>query len=175
MSHKNTVEHIKSKIIYPDIPGACHWWSGYKVGMGYGMVRYDGRDIMAHRFLWELEKGPIPDGLQIDHLCNNPACVNIEHMRLATPRENSLAPQSRSLARAYADRECCPKCGGPFFIQKDGNKVRRRCRACMNERQNTAQRRRWAADSLMRDKQRQRRADAKAVLAVPAAPTSALS
>lgn len=44
--------------------------------------------ILVHRLAWELANGPIPKGLQIDHLCHNRACINVAHMEVVTPSEN---------------------------------------------------------------------------------------
>jgi len=45
--------------------------------------------IYAHRISYELANGPIPDGMQVDHICLNPACVKPEHLRLATQKQNN--------------------------------------------------------------------------------------
>lgn len=160
-SRKNTIDVVMAKVAKSQSPDGCWYWLGYTV-KGYGVVRFDGKDVMAHRFFWGLEHGEIPDGMYLDHLCRNPRCVNPSHLRLATPRENTLAPHSRALPAMYAARTHCPKCGDEFFIQKDGSKIRRRCRRCLNERQNKASRKRWAASDSMRDRQRERRASAAA-------------
>ena len=59
--------------------------------------------IPAHRYAWEREHGPIPDGMFIDHACHAPACVLVEHLRLATPQQNSQnrrgATKGRDLPR----------------------------------------------------------------------------
>ncbi len=55
---------------------------------GYTRIRVNGKKTMGHRAAWEKVNGPIPDDLQIDHLCRNRWCVNPEHMELVTREEN---------------------------------------------------------------------------------------
>ena len=69
--------------------GECLIWTGAKNGDGYGQLRANGRVTKAHRYAWECENGPIPDGMEIDHICHNRACVNVDHLRLATHQQNS--------------------------------------------------------------------------------------
>lgn len=66
----------------------CLIWTGGGTAGGYGQLHVDGRVVYAHRFAWEQENGPIPDGMVIDHGCWNRACVNVDHLRLATPQQN---------------------------------------------------------------------------------------
>ena len=68
--------------------GDCLVWMGSKP-KGYGRIRVNGKLQETHRFSWERTNGPIPDGMLIDHTCHNKACVNIHHLRLASPAENS--------------------------------------------------------------------------------------
>lgn len=77
----------------------CIVWMGAINDDDYGQMRIDGRMILAHRYAWLREKGPIIDGLECDHVCRNRSCVNIEHLRLATRSENSAyrAPAVRDL------------------------------------------------------------------------------
>jgi hypothetical protein len=114
---------------------ACWLWTGYKTRHGYGKMRFRKRGYWAHRFMYELLRGPIADGLLCHHVCENPSCVNPKHLALLTPREHSEAHEHRSArkaARARGERTHCPH-GHPFDEAntrwtKDGHG--RRCRAC---------------------------------------------
>lgn len=72
----------------------CWLWTGTFGSAGYGMLSRGGgrgaRSVGAHRAAYELMVGPIPAGLQIDHLCRVRACVNPAHLELVTVRENVL-------------------------------------------------------------------------------------
>lgn len=69
--------------------GECLVWQGSKYPNGYGQIAVGhGKMQLVHRWAWEQQHGTIPSGMQIDHMCHNRACVNIEHLRLATPKQN---------------------------------------------------------------------------------------
>ena len=70
-------------------PGGCVLYTGRKNESGYGMIRSGGSMQLVHRVAWEIEHGPIPDGLTLDHMCHTRACFNLAHLRLATRRQNS--------------------------------------------------------------------------------------
>lgn len=66
----------------------CWVWTGNFQTHGYGTITVDGKGRVAHRFRWEKVNGPVPDGLELDHLCRNRACVNLDHLEPVTHAEN---------------------------------------------------------------------------------------
>lgn len=88
--------------------------------------RYKGH--RAYKWRWEHEHGPVPDGLELDHLCRNRACVNPEHMEPVTHEENnrrSLSPTAINARKAH-----CPA-GHPYAEDNlRSGQTGRKCRAC---------------------------------------------
>lgn len=79
--------------------GDCLVWTGSKWGSGgYGRMTIKGRGVSAHRYAWERVNGPIPEGKIIDHTCFNPACCNVEHLRLCTTPLNNQNKSGSSIS-----------------------------------------------------------------------------
>ena len=66
----------------------CWIWTATVTSWGYGQFWLNGKHVKAHRYSFELAHGPIAEGLDIDHLCHNRACVRPEHLRAATRKQN---------------------------------------------------------------------------------------
>jgi len=79
------VEYLEQDMGY-ETP--CWVWQRSIAPSGYGCVRVTGKTRTAHSVYWERENGPIPTGLQLDHLCRNRACVRPSHLEPVTQTEN---------------------------------------------------------------------------------------
>ena len=67
----------------------CWEWQAYKDRNGYGVFGLDRKVRKAHRVSYEFANGPVPAGMPIDHICHNPGCVNPEHLRKVTTKQNA--------------------------------------------------------------------------------------
>ena len=115
------------------MPFGCWVWTGEILEHGYGRVSWGPHRYPAHRVAYELYVGPIPEGMQLDHLCRNRRCVNPAHVEPVTCRENLLRGNTR--AAANAAKIVCTRCQKPYDFTRtcrDGYK-RRVCRSCRNE------------------------------------------
>ena len=66
----------------------CIEWNGSSDQKGYGHLRISGKLVKAHRYAWARQNGEIPKGLIIRHKCDNPKCVNIDHLEIGTHIDN---------------------------------------------------------------------------------------
>jgi hypothetical protein len=109
----------------------CIPWAGVINNDGYGVARYKATTMGAHRLAWITAHGPIPAGLQIDHLCRNRRCVNVDHLELVTPKENTRrAPWSQvtECPRGH------PLSGDNLKVQIQNGYAQRSCKTCQRER-----------------------------------------
>ena len=112
-----------------DRTGDCWLWLAAKDGAGYGFATVGKQRQKAHRAAYELLIGPIPEGLQLDHLCRNPPCVNPAHLEPVTGRENTLRGISPIAVNARKTR--CKR-GHSFTPENTIHRPsgRRACRTC---------------------------------------------
>ena len=118
----------------------CWVWTGGKSNNGYGRFTVGSSSrVYAHRFAYEDQVGPIPDGLVIDHLCRNRACVNPAHLEAVTNRINTVRGEAGDWQRSKTH---CPS--GHAYTTENTRIYRtwRYCRSCERER---SARRRGAA------------------------------
>lgn len=111
--------------------GSCQEWDGTLDAKGYGRIWHEGRWALAHRVIYEREVGPIPDGLTLDHVCRNHACVNVDHLEPVTHRENVLrgeGPTAMNAAKTVCVRG--HSLADAYVIPSSGS---RRCRECHRE------------------------------------------
>ena len=90
--------------IGPD--GKCHNWTGARSANGYGAVQIDGSARPAHRIAWEIANGErVAPGLHVMHSCDNPICVNPDHLAPGTPLANMLDKTKKRRGNAPAGEQ----------------------------------------------------------------------
>jgi HNH endonuclease len=111
----------------PDL-GPCWLWTAGIDEKGYGRFWINGRRWRAHRWAYEQKHGPIPEGLEPDHLCRIRACVRDNHIEVVTHRENAM--RGTSFSSLNAVKESCPQ--GHLYDAANTKlyEGRRYCRAC---------------------------------------------
>ncbi len=102
--------------------GQCWEFTGATSASGYGELRVEGRAVKAHRVAYELFVEPIPDGMEIDHICRNRSCVNPLHLRVVRD-----LGQASNTANANLAKTECPRGHAYDSYRQSGA---RRCSEC---------------------------------------------
>lgn len=106
------------------LPSGCWEWRAHTNQFGYGFFWLEPHMVPAHRFSYEQVNGPVPSGLELDHLCRNRACVNPLHLEAVDHRTNVL--RGASLQAENARKTRCPY-GHEFSPRPSGGRI---CRTC---------------------------------------------
>lgn len=142
---ESLLERIRARVIVT--ASACWEWQGSTNGNGYGEIRIKQRKHYVHRLTVELTRGPIADGMDIDHLCRNRSCCNPDHLEVVTRHVNIMRGDNPDFQRRrFAAITHCPQ-SHPYdaantYVTKAGT---RQCKACTRAR-NKARRQRQRAN-----------------------------
>lgn len=104
---------------------SCWIWKGSKTPANYGLFWTNIKKIYAHRFSYQEANGDIPDGLVLDHLCRNPACVNPQHLEAVTHKVNIL--RGVGLSAQNARKNKCKRGHDFDIVRKNGSRC---CSIC---------------------------------------------
>jgi hypothetical protein len=121
---KPLIKRVRGKMFIGD---GCWEWRGSRLVSGYGLLVNADGSLLAHRVVYELLVGPIPDGMELDHLCRNPSCVRPSHLEPVTHAENT---RRGNAGKHQASRTHCPQ-GHEYTAENTYvHNGRRNCRAC---------------------------------------------
>ena len=111
----------------PNMDTPCWLWQGRPNNNGYGLLRWGGKRMLAHRAGWEIQRGPIPPGegyhgTCVLHKCDTPLCVRADHLFLGTQQDNIADRESKG-------RNKPALCGDDNWTRKNPDKVARGLRS----------------------------------------------
>lgn len=127
---ENTFEDLLAKVELVTESG-CWIFHCAVSDTGYARARFNGKTVAMHRLFYERFVGPIPDGLDLDHLCRVRCCVNPHHVEPVTPKINTLRGHGRTAMNAHKTH-CVyghEFSGDNLRISKTGWRICLRCKA----------------------------------------------
>ena len=128
ITEKTRIERFHNRYI-PVPESGCWLWLGSQLDeRGYGKMKLNGKSILAHRYSYELHKGPIPLNLTIDHLCHVKQCVNPDHLEAVTSGENLRRSNNPNMILMRSG-----KCrNGHQKTHENMQPINRACKICQN-------------------------------------------
>lgn len=143
MGVKNTIYDVLSRALPVCVTDGeeCWLWPGTVDVQGYGRVNLEGRYRLVHKTVWEYYFGPVPQGLELDHLCRQRHYGNPGHLEAVTRKENIL--RGAGLTAVQSRQTHCLR-GHEFTPENTYRRAsvnRRECRACWPERKRRARER----------------------------------
>lgn len=150
MSHPNWSQEGILERVSPEPNTGCWLWDG-ALNNGYGHMTVRNKQVGAHRVSYMAFKGPIPKGLDLDHLCRVPCCVNPDHLEPVTRQVNVLRGNTPKVsALRMTQKTHCPQ-GHPYSgdnlaIDAEGA---RRCLICKRDACNRAAKKRRAKEKSL--------------------------
>ena len=134
---------VEAELFWANVPIGDDCWEWHKAispnGYGKFSIVIDGRTTStgAHRVAYQIEKGPIPLGLVIDHLCRNKKCIRPSHLEAVTNRVNTVDRAIGGVAALNSAKVYCPKgheLSGDNLCAYGVRRGRRICRTCKSTR-----------------------------------------
>lgn len=130
---KTPTKRLFEKAVKNDETG-CLEWIAASVPFGYGVIAYKGKQQYAHRVAWQLKNGDIPSGMYVLHKCDNPRCINTDHLFLGTLSDNTqdmIKKNRQRLNPATGNRNWMSKNGHLFSGEK--NPSSKLCKSTVDE------------------------------------------
>jgi hypothetical protein len=117
------------RLSIPEPNSGCRIWLG-SIWDGYGCFTVGRKSKRAHIASWEEEKGPIPEGMELDHKCRVRCCIEVGHLE-PVPHKVNVNRGIRHLPKLF-----CDICNSPYEVLQNarGRNPIRGCRQCVNER-----------------------------------------
>ncbi|MFF7795635.1 HNH endonuclease [Streptomyces sp. NPDC007991] len=126
------MDRITERVTVND--AGCWIYTGHLDRYGYGRISYEGKSREAYRIAYEHSVGPVPAGMELDHLCRVRQCVNPNHLEAVSPATNKL--RSNSFGGVNARKTACVH-GHPYTSENTGYQNNGKYRYCKECRRRT--------------------------------------